>query len=600
MVPAMRWVSNSLVVISFTVVGACAGPKSASNGKGGSGVSAGATGAEARVLALGDALVQDNLEHSPERAVLLRIPGARYDRLPDESVAGVEARRKKHKEWLTELQAIDRRSLEGQAALTYDIALENLEDYDRTRVCRYELWAGVSQMINGWQVRLANLAQAQPIGTDEYRAQALARFSAVPAYADAQIANMREGLKLGYTAAKVNVKAVLEQVDRMLELSPTQSPFFLPAVQDPTPAFRQSFEALVRDQIHPALRRYRDFLEKEYLPKARDTIGVSANPDGLACYRAAVRMTTTVDKSPEEIQATGQQQLAKIEAEIKEISNKSFGGTEVKKLLERFRSDKEYTYKNRDEMLAQAQGAIDRARAAMPRAFHLMPKADVKLEPIPKFQEKNAAAHYLSSAIDGSRAATYRIRLYQPEQQSRVMGETTAFHETIPGHHLQIAIAVERSELPSLARFSGNSGFSEGWALYAERLADELGLFSDDATRIGMLSAEAWRAVRLIVDSGMHALGWDRQRAIDMMLAHTAMSPDQAASEVDRYIAWPSQATAYMIGYLEIRALRVQAEKELGSKFDLRAFHDRVLENGSIPLPLLRQNVERWIAKERG
>jgi uncharacterized protein (DUF885 family) len=236
----------------------------------------------------------------------------------------------------------------------------------------------------------------------------------------------------------------------------------------------------------------------------------------------------------------------------------------------------------------------------MPKAFHLMPQAGVKIEPIPTFQEKSSAPHYLPSEIDGSRPATYRIRLYQPEQQSKVMGETTAFHEPIPGHHLQIAIAVEHKALPAMARFWFYSGFSEGWALYAERLAGELGLFSDDAARLGMLSAESWRAVRLIVDTGLHALGWDRQRAIDLLLLHTELSPDQAAAEIDRYIAWPGQATSYMVGYLEIRALRAQAERELGPKLDLRAFHDRVLENGQVPLTVLRRYVERWIAEQKG
>jgi uncharacterized protein (DUF885 family) len=236
----------------------------------------------------------------------------------------------------------------------------------------------------------------------------------------------------------------------------------------------------------------------------------------------------------------------------------------------------------------------------MPRAFGLLPPDDVEVQPIPEFLEKSSAAHYQRAALDGSRPATFRIRLYQADQQSKVLGESVAFHETIPGHHLQTDVASHRGDaVPALLRFGFNSGYGEGWALYAEQLADELGLYSTDADRLGMLSNHAWRAVRLIVDSGIHALGWDRQRAIDTMLAHTATSPDMAAAEVDRYIAWPGQACAYMLGYLEIASLRDEAQRELGARFDLRAFHDHVLENGALPLPVLERSIRAWIASER-
>jgi uncharacterized protein (DUF885 family) len=221
------------------------------------------------------------------------------------------------------------------------------------------------------------------------------------------------------------------------------------------------------------------------------------------------------------------------------------------------------------------------------------------LEPIPKFQERSSAPHYLSAALDGSRPAAYRVRLYRPEDQSRVIGEATAFHEVVPGHHLQVNVANDRAELPSAARFLFFSGFSEGWALYAERLADELGLYSSDADRFGMGSNFAWRAARLLIDSGLHAFGMSRESAIELLLANTALSRDQAEAEVDRYIAWPGQASSYLLGYLEIRALRDEAERSLGPGFDLRAFHDVVLGGGGVPLPVLRQRVEAWLRSAR-
>jgi uncharacterized protein (DUF885 family) len=260
----------------------------------------------------------------------------------------------------------------------------------------------------------------------------------------------------------------------------------------------------------------------------------------------------------------------------------------------RLRDDPQYRYKDKDDMMAHANATIARAKAALPRAFGLLPPDEVTVEPIPDFLAKTSAAHYQPAALDGAHAATYRIRLYQPDQQSRVLGEGTAFHETLPGHHLQVDIALHRPDVPPVARELLNSGYGEGWALYAEGVADELGLYSSDADRMGMLSNRAWRAVRVIVDTGMHALGWDRQKAVDTMLAHTAMSQDQAQSEVDRYIAWPGQACAYMIGYLEISSLRAEAQQALGARFDLRAFHDRVLEDGPMPLPALHAKIEAW------
>jgi uncharacterized protein (DUF885 family) len=545
-------------------------------------------------------VVDDALEVIPEFATLLRVPGITYDKLPDDSVAGVQARTERQAAWLTELRGIDRAQLSGSpAVLSYEIARTYLEDAEAVRRCRFELWT-VSQMLNGWQVRFTTLAQAQPVGTEELRRQALKRFGAVPAYIGAQIVNLREGLRLGYTAAQVNVRHVIEQLDVLLTTPPEQSPFFSPAARDGTAAFRERFAVLVREQLTPAVQRYRDFLRDEYLPRARAATGVAANPDGAACYGAAVRAATTLDLDSDAIHTRGLAQLKAIESEMQDLAAKHFDGVAVPALLQRFKTDPQYLYRNKEEMLARAQAAMDRARAAMPRAFGLLPTADAVLEPIPAFQERTAAPHYLMAAVDGSRPAAYRIRLYQAEQQSTVTGESTAFHEVIPGHHLQMNIANERAGLPRIARFLFNSGFSEGWGLYAERLADELGLYSRAADRFGMLSNFAWRAARMVVDTGLHVRGWERQRAIDTLLTHTALSPDQAAAEIDRYIAWPGQATAYMVGYLEIRGLRAEAERALGSRFDLRAFHDRVLENGNVPLPLLRRHIETWVAAEKG
>jgi uncharacterized protein (DUF885 family) len=547
-----------------------------------------------RVLALGEALVDDAFERMPEAVAMLRPPGARYDGWPDESAAAVLRRDERDKAWLRELSAVDRGKLgEGAAALTYDIAREIAEARVGARVCRNELWD--IKPLYGLLTRLADVAQAQPVGTPALREQALARFARVPGAVDAHIANLREGVRDGYLQAEVNVRQVIEQAERLAQDKPEASAFFSPAERDGDPAFRDKMKDLVATGILPAIAKYKEFLQGEYLPRARKAYGVSANPHGAECYRAALRFSTTLPLEPRQVHDSGLAELARIEGEMKALAAKSFGGADLATLRQRFTAEPAFRQKDADAVVAQAKQSIARAKEAMPRAFGILPPADVTVEPIPRFQERTAAAHYLRAALDGSRPGTYRIRLYRPDEQSVVLGESTAFHEAIPGHHLQINIATTRTENPRIARFLFFSGYAEGWALYAERLADELGLYTNDASRFGMLSNAAWRACRLVVDSGIHAFGWDRDRAIQFLLDHTAMSRTQATQEVDRYISWPGQATAYMTGYLEIARLRADAEKKLGPRFDLRQFHDHVLGSGSVPLPVLRRRIEAWL-----
>jgi uncharacterized protein (DUF885 family) len=552
--------------------------------------------AQRRAIEIGDRVRADQFEVFPEYPTSLLPPGATFDGLPDDSIAAVAARAAKLASWRTELLSIKRSALAGntQARLSYQVAREVLESTVRTHVCREELWT-VSPAGNGWPARFTTLVELQPVGTDALRTQALARFRKMGAYVDAQIANLREGMREGYLAHDGSVRAVIGQLDRLLATPADKSPFLSPADRDGTPDFRARLVEVLATSLLPAIERYRDFLASEYLPYARSLPGVSRNPQGADCYRAVLRSYTTLDLDPAEAHQTGWDALAAVEADMKALADRSFGGTDIKALLAALRNDAQYRYRDRDEMLALANAAVARAKAALPRAFGLLPPGDVTVEPVPDFLAKTSGASYSPAALDGSRPATFRIRLYRPDQQSRVIDEGTAFHEALPGHHLQIDIALRRPGVPAIARELINIGYSEGWALYAEGVADELGLYSSDADRMGMLSNRAWRAVRVIVDTGIHALGWDRQKALDTLLAHTALSEEQAQSQVDRYIAYPGQACAYMIGYLEIVRLRAEAQQALGTRFDLRAFHDRVLEDGAMPLPALRAKIEAWI-----
>ncbi len=333
---------------------------------------------------------------------------------------------------------------------------------------------------------------------------------------------------------------------------------------------------------------------KEYLPAARESITVSANPNGAACYDATVRSFSTLPVPAAQVHEIGLKKVDEIGAEMKEIAEKSFHTSDVPALLKKLSTDKQYLFKDRAALIAYSQAALARAKEKAPAAFGLWPKADVVIQPYPAFREKNGPNEYNSPAEDGSRPGIFFINAYQAEKHSRVEDESTAFHETIPGHHLQGSIALENKNIHPLGRYFWNSGYGEGWALYAERLSDELHLFSDDVERLGMLSDQQLRAVRLVVDSGIHTKNWTRKQAIDYMLAHTAENEHDATAEIDRYIIYPGQATSYMLGAIEIRKARDAAQKAMGDRFDIKSFHDRVLEDGAVPLTFLKQKIAAW------
>jgi uncharacterized protein (DUF885 family) len=550
--------------------------------------------ADGRVRALADAYLDGYFERNPDQITVYGVPDRRQDALPDNSPTALKAWQAKEDAWLAQAKAIDAAAIAAESLrATYAIVREALESSIGARVCRLELWT-VSQFVNGWQVEDGYLVTIQPVGTDAARKEALARWSRLPLYIDTEISNLREGLKAGYSAPKGNVRIVIAQMDSLIATPTAESPFDAPSVRDKTPEFSQQFDLLLREQIVPAFKRYRDFLEKEYLPAARDAIGVSANPNGAACYDASVRFHSSVPMTAKDVHDTGVQQVAQLDAEMQAIGARSFGTSDVPALLQRARTDRRYLFKSRADLIGYSQAALTRAKGKMHDWFGLLPKADVVIEPYPKFREKNGPNEYNPPAEDGSRPAVFFINAYQAEKKSRVESESTAFHETIPGHHLQGAIALERKEIHPIGRYMGNSGYLEGWALYAERLADEMQLYSGDLDRLGMLSSQALRAVRLVVDSGLHTLGWTRQQAIDYMLAHTAEDKDDVASEVDRYIIYPGQATAYMLGKLEIAKARAEAQQAMGRKFDIKQFHDRVLEDGAVPVSFLHKKISEW------
>jgi len=554
--------------------------------------------AEARVSSIADDFVAAYFEHFPEAATAEGIEGADHARLSDRSAEGRARWDAVEDRTLAALREVDPEELSPGARLTWRFLVDELERSVGFRVCETELWE-VSPTWTGWQAGLAYLAGIQPVGTEAEREAALERFGELPRWLDQEIANLRLGLERSYSAPKGNVERVIEQMDSLLAGPVEGSPFYSPAERaEGEPAFERAVAELVEEGVRPAIRRYRDFLTGEYLPRARADIAVAANPDGLDCYRAAVRYHTSVELSAEEIHRLGLEPMDRIMAQMREIGARSFGTSDVSELLETVTTDPRYTFRSREEMVEYARSAVERAEAAAPEWFGIVPEAEVVVVPYPEFRERSApGAEYSSASDDGSRPGTYYINTYKPEEQSKAGVEATAFHEAYPGHHLQFSIAKQVEGTHPAQRYFGTSGFSEGWALYTERLAEEMGIYSGDVDLLGLLSNEALRAARLVVDSGMHALGWSRQQAIDYVLAHTAESPDRAAAEIDRYIAVPGQATAYLVGALEIRRLRDLAERELGDSFDVQEFHDRVLEDGAVTLPMLAEKVQAWITE---
>lgn len=556
-----------------------------------------AAAVKAEVVAVADEYFDAWLAAFPENGTTLGIARADHAGITDNSLSALADWRQREDAWLARLEALELGAISGSdEAITAGILLEHLQANRQLRVCRKELW-NVDSYVVGWQSVYTDLATLQPVGAPALREAALNRVSGLPAYLDTEIANLRRGLAAGYSAPRVIAEAVLAQIDDLLATPIEDSPFMSPASRDGDAGFRQAFHARVESDLLPAVARYRDFLAAEYIPAARESLGVSALPDGLACYRATVRSFSTLDVEPDVVFDTGKREMARIQGEMTIIGERSFGTGDVTRLLARARTDPEFMFPSEQAVIDLAEAALDRAHAAVPDWFGIVPGAEVIIEPYPEFRQKaGAPGQYNPAPEDGSRPGIFNINPSSPHTRPRAGVESTTFHETYPGHHLQGSIATEQKTAHPIRRFFWNSGFGEGWALYSERLADEMGLFSSDLDRLGMLSSEAMRAARLVIDAGVHTRGWTRDQAVEYLRSHTTEAPGDIEGEVNRYISWPGQGGSYMLGRLEITRLRERARATLGDRFDIRTFHDRVLEDGCVTLPMLRGKIEGWIA----
>jgi uncharacterized protein (DUF885 family) len=553
-----------------------------------------------RVRQLADSYLVAYFGQHPDEATQNGVANVRHDRLPDNSPESLARWRAREDAWLAALKRINPKRVTGRSEwIAYGIMRDALEGSVATRVCSYELWS-VAHTGGGWLSTITSLAALQPVGSDSARAQVLARWRAIPAYIATETANHREGLRRKFSAPRGNVQIAIDEIDTLLATPIEQSPLYDPARRDSAAGFAPALAQIIAQHVVPAMRGYRDFLATEYLGRARTAIGVSANPNGLNCYKAAIRATTGLALLPDSVHAIGIATVEQLGRTLRLIAQRSMGTGDAAALLERLRRDTAYTFRTREQMLETARDALARAQTAMPRWFGRLPRAPVVVEPYPAFRERQSVGEWNPPAEDGTRPGIYYVSTYEPRRKSRADLEPLSFHETIPGHHLQGTIALERGDsIPAIGRYFWSPGMGEGWAEYAEQLADEMGLYSSELERFGMVADITLSATLLVVDTGIHAFGWTRAQAIDYIRANTHVPLLRAEVAVDRYPVWPAQGLSYGLGRLEIMRLRAFARDKLDEKFDIRTFHDRVLENGAVPLQVLRAAIERWVDESR-
>ena len=519
------------------------------------------------------------------------------DRLEDPGPAGRAKARALFERTIGEVEAIPPEGLPVEDRITRDmirvvcdLALE--EDDQKIHELRV-----VDQMA-GPQTLLPQLTQFQPADTPERLEKLLARLAAYPAYMAANAQILRDGLADGLTAPRIVAERTIAQIERLLAV-PIGEAVIPSMVQVASDADRERVRDAVRDHVYPADQAFLDVLRGEYLAKTRENPGLWSAPNGDALYRTAIRSWTTLDLDPREVHEIGMAEIREIEAERQEISAAAGFGADTKRYRASLTNEAGNIPASKETLVERANEDIERALAIAPRFFGRLPRAGLEVRPVEEFKERDAPfAYYFPPAIDGSRPGIYYVNTYDLPSRTYTKLATTTYHEAVPGHHFQIALEMENQDLNAFRRLGARmvgGAYVEGWGLYSEKLAAEMGLYRSEAERFGMLDAMAWRAARLVVDTGLHALRWDRQRSIDFLL-DTGLSQTDATIETDRYICWPGQALTYKIGQREIERLRREMEARDGSTFDLRAFHDAVLGHGSLPLATLASELPNWLA----
>ena len=521
---------------------------------------------------------------------------------PDASPAALAKRNDVNVATLARLQRVDRGALSTQDQLSYDLFA--WEYKNRIGAYPFKPYLYDVRPRDGLQ-SLSELAELVPFATVSDYEHWIARLKTIDRYLAQNQSLLEVGIREKRTQPRVIMERVVPQLAALTKPGADSNPFYepfkrIPASIPPTDRARLQAEgkAAIEGVVIPAYARFEKFFRERYVPAARSTDGIWDTPDGMAFYEERARFHTTTSLTPEQIHQIGLKEVARVRAEMdKVIREVGFKGS-FNEFLEFLRTDPQFYYKAPDELFRAYAVLAKQIDPELVKLFRHLPRTPYGVRPIPATSAPNTTtAYYQGPALDGSRAGYYYVNLYRPEVRPKYEMEVLTLHEAVPGHHLQIALAQEQTDLPPFRRNAEHTAFVEGWALYAESLGDRLGLYKDPYSRFGQLTYDMWRAVRLVVDTGIHTKHWTRQQAIDYFKANAAKTEADIINEVDRYISWPGQALAYKIGQLRILELRTEAERQLGAKFDIRDFHDAVLSNGAVPLDVVDRQVKDWMAR---
>lgn len=513
------------------------------------------------------------------------------------------------KQSLAALKRIDRAALSPERQISYDIFALNKRDQVEMLQPNMLALTAVRPFnhFGGLHVEFPSLVSTDgvaPYQTEADYRRALALSAAFPTVLDNAIVQFRRGIDTGVVESKITVENMIAQIDALLAQPVEQSPFYSPVLKFPDSVpttsreqLRQAYAATIKDQLYPAYRRLRTFLADDYLPAARKEPGLSAMKGGPELYRKLIELQTTLPLDPAEVHKLGLSEVARIQSEMEQVKMQLGYTGPLNNFFDYIRTEPRFHPKTKQELAAGFEAIGKAVDAQIPRYFNKVPKTRLLIQPYPAYREKyEAGGSYNQGASDASRPGIFYYNTYDLPSRFLTGIDTLYLHEGAPGHHFQISLALENTSLPSFQRFDGNTAYVEGWALYAETLGYDMGFYKDPMQHWGTLDDEMLRAMRLVVDTGIHTMGWSREQAIDYMLANSGMGRTDATAEVERYIANPAQALAYKVGALTIQRLRKKAEAELGPKFDIRAFHDQVLGSGALPLPVLEAKIDRWIA----
>ncbi|MEY2566473.1 MAG: hypothetical protein QOE35_1002 [Actinomycetota bacterium] len=544
-----------------------------------------------RLLELVERSWQQDMDDMPEAATFYGWPG-RHTGWMDRGPEAIDARHRRLHERRAELDAIDKAELSGTDAVTYDLFRWDLDDRIEATAFRDELQP--LNQLEGPQQDPSMVISAMPAVTADDHAAIVERLATLDRVIDQSIDLMGEGMAAGIVPPAICLRDVPDQVANQLVADPRDSPLLAVLEGADEATVEQAIE-LYRTRIAPAYERLDRFIRETYVSAGREDISCRALPDGDARYAFAVRHFTTTELSPQEVHDIGTEEVARIGAELRKvIADVGFDGT-FEDFARFLASDDRFFFTRGEDLVAAYRAIAARIDPELPKLFGRRPRLPYAIEPVPSYAEKSqTAAYYLPGATDGSRPGTFFANTYDLRSRPAWEMESLTLHEAVPGHHLQIALAQEQDDLPAFRRNAWFTAHGEGWGLYSESLGPELGLYTDPYQRYGAYFGEMWRAIRLVVDTGMHALGWSRERAIAYAQEQSGRTDHDVVVETDRYIVWPGQALAYKIGELELQRLRRTSAERLGGRFDVRAFHDEVLRHGSVPLDLLARLVSEW------